>query len=656
MRLKKIYIATILGLLFSGPFGTLSAMMSSDFYKSKGDSCALVLDYAHAVEYYEQALRFEDQDSTLLAYLHLHNLLGDIYYKQGFFAEADKQFGYVLQVANEYQVDEEQGKALMGQSHILWRYGDNVASIEKILASIDLFKSLADTVQIVEASNILGGIYLSTGEIAKAQAIYKETLDIAVAKNDSVGMASSLEYHGVIKYFENDLTQAIKYYNRSLAINLKIKNELDAGITYGNIGEAYLRMGNYNKSLKYLAVSEEILLKHNFNSGLIFTNSCIGESWMGLGNYAKAHERFDKSIALIALTGELREKPRVLSLMSTCFAAEGKYYDAYQVHQDYAEAQDSFNLSNQNEKLMNIMSKYEFEKKEQENLFLQKENQVKELELAAKQSVIKFQYLIGGVLAFFLCVTLYLFAKLYKNKEMLDQSNKTKDKLFGFIAHDIKSPLANIQMMVQMLEHGLTLEKAERSKLLSDLSTSAFSVVQLADDLIAWSLAHQRGIELHPEQVLIGEAVKEALDLFRSQIQLKKLEVDSDILPFISAKVDKKALSSICRNVISNAIKFSEKGGEIKIRAAEVQSKKTKATMVELKFWDDGVGMTKEQIAHILSEQTFETTRGTANEKGSGLGLNMIKEFVEKSNGYIKIKSKPNQGTKFSVFLPAATD
>ncbi|UXX79052.1 tetratricopeptide repeat-containing sensor histidine kinase [Reichenbachiella carrageenanivorans] len=631
-------------------------MASSDLYKSKGDSCANVLDYEHAVQYYEQALRFDEQDSSLQVYLNLHNLIGGIYYKQGFFIKADKQFGLVLQVAGEHQYYKEKATALMGQSHILWRYGDNVASIEKVLSSIDLFKSLADTVQIVEASNILGGIYLSTGEISKAKEIYEETLAIAMASMDSAGMASSLEYHGVIKYFENDMMQAIKYYNSSLAINLKIKNELDAGITYGNLAEAYLRMNDYKQALEYLSISEDILLRHNFNSGLIFTNSCIGESWVGLRNYKQAHERYNKSLELIALTGELREKPRVLALISACFATEGKYYEAYQVHQDYAIAQDSFNIINQNEKLMNIMSKYEFEKKEQENLFLQKENQIKELELASKQSVIKFQYLAGGVLIFFLIITLYLFVRLYKNKVLLDQSNQAKDKLFGFIAHDIKSPLANIQMMVQMLDQGLDLDKSERSKFLSGLSESASSVVQLTDDLIAWSLAHQRGIELKPTNVLIGEVVKETLDLFRTQIQFKKIEVDSDILPYISARVDQKAFSFICRNVISNAIKFSERGGEISIRVVEIEPKGKKGAMVGLKIRDEGVGMTKDQVAQLLSEQIYESTRGTVNEKGSGLGLNMVKEFVEKSNGHIKIKSKPGEGTKFSVFLPTDTD
>lgn len=654
MRASLLLLCTF---LYPSLYLTLEAAKSSaddNLSKVRADSCAEVLDYDCAIEYYNQALLFERGDSTLIDYLSIHNLIGDIYYKQGYFPKANQSYESVIKWAEEYGIIKEKAKALMGQSHIQWRYGDNVISISNILESIDLFKSIQDTVHIVSASNILAGIYLSTGEIAKANDIYEETLTIAIAGKDSIGMASSFEYKGVIKFFENDFMRAIEYYKKSLAINTRIGNEVDAGITYGNIGEAFLRLDDFQSALEYFSIAEDILTRHNFNSGLIFVNYSAGECLMKLNQFGKAHDRFKKSLELILITGESREQPTVLGLIAECYANEGKFDEAYLVQKQYAAAKDSLNATNQNDQLMQIMSKYEFEKKEQENLFLLKENEIKEKELNAKQSIIFLQYVIGGIMLVFLMVVLYLFIKLYRNKVLLDRSNQAKNKLFGFIAHDIKSPLGNLQMLIHLLEEDFEDDKEKQSQLLYEVSKCAYAVVQLTDDLIAWSMAQQEGLGLHPENVVLGEIAKDSLDLFQSQTSYKKLTITNKIKPYIEAYVDRKALLSMIRNVLSNAVKFSSNGGIITLNASELSNKKSGRDMVELKFKDEGVGMTKEKVRLLVTTNEFATTRGTANEKGTGLGLNLVKEFVEKSNGYIKIKSKPGEGTKFSIFLPAA--
>lgn len=648
LKLGFVFIYT----LFIGDLGAAPQSNGLD----RADSCAQALNFECAIKLYREALLFEDEDSSINDFLKIHNLIGDIYYKQGYFTKANRSYQLVLKYGQEYKEEKEVAKALMGQSHVLWRYGDNVNSIQNILESIAMFRSLKDTVNLVSASNILGGIYASTGEFEKAGDIYEETLNIALAGKDSIGMASSYEYKGVIRSFNKHYTEAIKYYLKSLSINLKIGNVLDAGITNANIGEAYLNLEDYKIALEYLSVAEEILTRHNFNSGLIFVNYCSGECYMRLGEFPEAHQRFDRSIELIELTGESREKSTVLELKAECFELEGKFKSAYQVQKEYTMAKDSLNISNQNEQLMQIMGQYEFEKKEQENLFLQQENELKAKEIESKQAQIKLQYTIGAILLAFLFIVIFLFVKLYKNKKLLDEANQTKNKLFGFIAHDIKAPLGNMQMLVHMLEDGFAQNKEEHSKVLSELNNCAYSVVQLTDDLISWSVAQQDGLDFQPENLMLGELVIEAMELFKPQIAFKKIIIENAIPPFLEVYVDKKAFLSIMRNVISNAVKFSDPGGEVTLSAKEVMDKRTGRAMIELRCEDEGVGMSKNKAEQLVKSNRIETTRGTVNEKGTGLGLNLVKEFVQKSGGYIKIKSKENVGTRFSVFLPVAID
>lgn len=634
----------------AGPDASAMMMLQST-ERMRADSCASIPDYDCAIANYNRALDFLQSDSTLEEYLYIHNQIGDINYKQGYFSKANESYEKVLVWAQNDNNRRERAKALMGQSHLHWRYGDNVKSINLILESIDLFKSVKDTMNIVSASNILAGIYVSTGEIGKANLIYEETLAIAIAAKDSVGMASSYEYKGVVRFFEDNYIEAIEFYEKSLDINLRIGNELDAGITYGNIGEAYMRLRDYGSALEYFAIAEKIMTKHNFNSGLIFVNYSAGASLKEMGEYKIAHQRFQRSLDLIQLTGENRELHAVLGLIADCYAKEGKYRQAFDAHRRYVVAKDSFDAINQNDQLMQIMSKYEFEKKEQENLYLQKENAIKEKELESKQSVIILQYVIGGILVIFLVLVLYLFTKLYRNKVLLDHSNQAKNKLFGFIAHDIKSPLGNVQMLIHMLEEDLK-DNKDQSKILFELSKCAYSVVQLTDDLISWSMAQQEGLDFSAEPVVVGEIVKDSLELYEPQIKFKKLKIENNIEPYIEANVDQKAFLSMIRNVLSNAIKFSELGGVITLSAGEVQSKKTGADMIEIKIADEGVGMTKKKARSIIEGYEIKSTRGTANEKGTGLGLSLVRDFLLRANGYMKIKSKPDEGTKVSLYLP----
>ena len=189
-----------------------------------------------------------------------------------------------------------------------------------------------------------------------------------------------------------------------------------------------------------------------------------------------------------------------------------------------------------------------------------------------------------------------------------------------------------------------------------ELGNCTNTVSQLTDDLISWSVAQQDGLQFHPENVVLGEVVKDSLELFLPQIEMKAIEVENSIEPYIQVYVDRKALMSIARNVISNAVKFSKSGGKIKLSATEIFDEKSGRDMIEFKCKDEGVGMLKEKVKLLITSNKIESTRGTSNEKGNGLGLNLVKEFVIRSNGFLKIKSKPDQGTRFSIVLPGAKE
>ncbi|UXP34044.1 tetratricopeptide repeat protein [Reichenbachiella agarivorans] len=633
-------------ILFAFFLTASTAWGSKGVSETQGDSCVSALNYDCAVLHYKRALQFHESDSTISSFVRIQNKVADLYYQQGKFQQAYELYSLVLRYAGQKGLSYDKAVALEGMSHILWRYGDNVKSITSILESIELFKALSDTVSVISASNILAGVYTSTGELDQAEKIYDETLSLAVASHDSIGMASSYEYKGVVRFFRGEYPEAIEFYEKSLTINVLIGNELDAGITQGNIGEAYHQMGNYVTALAHYQKAEKALSQFQFNSGLIFINYSIGNSYLSLGQFDKALYRYQKSLELIRLTGEVRERPLVLKLIAECYAKQQDFKKAYFYHEAFTQAQDSLLQVNRNLELLDIMGKYELGKKEQENYLLAKENEIKLKELRTQEVIIKQQYAFGAGLMLLLMIAFYLAIRLYNNRILLIKSNKTKNKLFGFVAHDLKAPVANIQMLIDLLKTEIETENEEAKDLVVELNNATHAVSLLLNDLLSWSIAQQEGFSFLPKSVEIYEATRTCIELFEDQLEYKELQVDNRVGTDHVAWIDNKALLAVIRNLLSNAIKFSKVGGEIRIYSH------VKNGFVELTIADQGVGMKPEQIHQLLHSKKFVTHRGTSNEKGSGMGINLVKEFVHKSKGELRIESKMGEGTEVIIVLP----
>ncbi|PIB34155.1 hypothetical protein BFP72_01280 [Reichenbachiella sp. 5M10] len=630
-------------------WSTLGRAVDTADWMERGDSCAVALDYACAIQLYEEGAKQLGFGDSSGLYATFQNRLGKVHYDQGHFQQAYAYYQLALAQADSFGVSHEKAEALQGMSHILWRYGDNVKSIQLIVESMALFRDLRDTASVITASHILAGIYVSTGEVDEAKEIYQRALSMAEASRDSLGMASSYEYLGVVYFFKEEYAAAIAAYEQSLQMNLRLGQEIDAGVTYANIGEAYNYLQQYDQALVYFKKSEAVLGAHGFNSGLIFVCYSRGLTHMERDEYALALKYYQRSLALIAETGEAREKPRVLQLMADCYARQGRYQDAYHYHERYAEVHDSLLSVNRSIELLDIMGKYELEEKEKENELLTKENEWKQQELAHQEAVIKQHYFFGAVLFILLLIALVLAVKLYQIKILLTHADRTKNKLFGFVAHDLKAPVANIQMLIDMIKPELSQESEEVQELFEELNNASHSVSLLLNDLLSWSISQQEGFRFTPSALVLKDAAAYCIELFQDQLEYKRLKIDDQLSAETRVWMDDRALLAILRNLLSNAIKFSHAEGVIVFSASSSGGRVTFA------MEDHGVGMSQEQVDKILYTQEFVSRRGTANEKGSGLGLNLVKEFVEKSKGKFWIDSKLGEGTKISIRLDAAS-
>ena len=234
-----------------------------------------------------------------------------------------------------------------------------------------------------------------------------------------------------------------------------------------------------------------------------------------------------------------------------------------------------------------------------------------------------------------------------KTENSLKELIATKDKLFSIIAHDLRSPFNSIIGFSELLledSNNILLEDSEQY--IKIINSAAKNTLILLDNLLNWAKSQTGQLSFNPEKVLFSEVVQEIITLSKSIAKSKNISLEYSSTDHLEVFVDVNMLNTVLRNLISNAIKFTNFGGHIKVSAA------LKQNQVEITISDNGIGINKEKCAELFSITSNTTTLGTANENGSGLGLVLCKEFIQKNNGDIWVESEENKGSNFIFTLP----
>ena len=233
------------------------------------------------------------------------------------------------------------------------------------------------------------------------------------------------------------------------------------------------------------------------------------------------------------------------------------------------------------------------------------------------------------------------------SERKLKESNMSKDKFFSIIAHDLKAPFNSLlgfsELLVKEIQSNNLVYIKKYAHLIHKVSNQSYS---LLNNLLDWSLAQTGGMKFNPEKVNFTEMSNELIDYFNNIAQNKKISIKSTINSNLELVADRNMLTTIIRNLLSNAIKYTPQDGEITISA----TKDIKETNISIK--DTGVGIKTEDLGKLFKIEEASSTRGTENEKGTGLGLILCCDLVEKHNGKIWVESKVGSGSLFSFTIP----
>ena len=239
---------------------------------------------------------------------------------------------------------------------------------------------------------------------------------------------------------------------------------------------------------------------------------------------------------------------------------------------------------------------------------------------------------------------------LEKTNAKLIESNEMKDKILSLLAHDLKTPIAAFYGITDLMNNKYDeIEDVKKRKFISQLSTSAKNLIEMLDNILQWAIIKQDTSSIKYENINIKELIQKVMLILSVQAEKKQISIVLDIEENTNIYADKNRIMVVLMNLVSNSNKFTNPNGIVKIIAKNEGLNKIKINVI-----DNGVGMDDKVLNNLFKVNTRYTSLGTANEKGTGLGLIICKEFIEQCGGTLNIESKIGQGTNIEIILPSA--
>lgn len=571
----------------------------------------------------------------------------------------------------------------------------------------ELAVQLADSLELGRAKGNLGWIYYRLGIWDKAFKYSKDAYLIGISFNDKLEVGMALNNLGALYYQRKNYIEAIKNFKEAyeisleigdpflsirslnnLALNLSKVGELDSALHYANHAiEVNEKEGlMYFTSFTHRVIGDIFLAKNELDSAIhtyefalgiashqrlktyeasIFHR--LGKAYFLYGNNLKALDYLEKGVEISEQNGFQEELVKTYQVLATVYHSTGDITRAYFYHKASSELRDSMEEEIDEDRMSLLQAMFEVEKSDAEINFLKIENSLKELEI---QSVRRTVFVASGFvfLSLFLLLWLYIFNKKLKKandelkykkaitehqkKELesksheLHESNKMKNRLLSILGHDLKSPVAQLKGVLDLMHSkGLTREEFEGVSHI--LKRNVDGLFETMDNILSWSKSQMEGFNVQSSPTNLGKVIRPCMDLLQHQAVSKEININLNIDHEEKALVDKDLLQIVVRNLVSNAIKFSNKGSKIEIYTV------VEDEFLKLVVQDFGLGMSEIQRETILNEQVslLESSAGTEKEKGTGLGLNLCKEFLNLMRGKLDITSKKGEGTTVTVSL-----
>ena len=566
-----------------------------------------------SIEFSLETIKNPELSSFPKTEMKIYNILGQGYYFKNDYPSTYTQFLHTLAIAEKNSDQFHLFRMNMNLGTIFSRLEDNVEALKYYAVAFKHVKNLKDPTKEAMMLSNMAFLNIELGNLNQAKIELDETLALLEKNKQTTWLAWTFSTLGLYYLTLNDFDNALVNYQKSLDMHDEFNDvKAKADIKYG-LGRSYLGLNNLVKAEANINESVMLYASSDYDTGL-------EKAYRTLYEISKSKDDVAESLKYLELTEKL--------------------------------SNDNFKKKNRRNLAM-LNAKLNFEK-ETENLKAQNE-------LAINQQRKYVKWALAALFTSLVIVFLILNANkrekllnkklanqaeiLNENQEALTQINSNQDRLFSIVGHDLRGPIISLnEILTLYLEDPEGKDYFEKfaPQLKEDLEQVQFTM----DNLLHWGKTQMQGNTINVRSISVRNELDIILQLYRNEINKKAITINNQVAVNHSVFADLQQFNVIFRNLINNAIKFTPNEGMITIKT------KIKDKNLVIQVSDTGVGMTESDVQKLFSDTENFSNYGTNLEKGTGLGLRLVKAMVIKNSGEIIVKSEPNKGSQFIVQLP----
>ncbi len=482
----------------------------------------------------------------------------------------------------------------------------------------------------------VSGVYYDLRDYESALEKANEARALYMELGDSANISYSANILAIVHRALGNLDEALRYNREALRILIESKDTVQIVYNYNTNVEILMEQGRLDEAAEYANRTVEMSQKFGERDPYISALTTLASIYYRQDKIDQAEEALERALKEAREYSFKTQIPNIYLMKALIAASNGQNTEAFDLMEQRTQINDSIRSSEVSDRMAELNMKYETEKKEAE---------IERLNAKQEQSR-RVNYIILSGTAFILIALIviwYSYRQRMKISAELQRANDAKDRLLSVVAHDIKNPLSAMKGISGLLnEEYQSLAEDQKREMIAAIDSSSDKLYELLQNLLDWSISETGGLSFNPEKQSLKQIAEEAISLFQPAIAAKELTVHNNISKNVFVRADYKMIFSVFRNLLANAIIFTPNQKDVFLEAVFGEGE------VKICVRDTGKGIEAEQ------QEDLFTKRESSSKSGTGLGLILCKEFVERHDGKIWVESTEGEGASFYFTIPAA--
>jgi signal transduction histidine kinase/Tfp pilus assembly protein PilF len=627
-------------------------------YRKSGISCRILSRFDDAFQYFEKALEILNELNDKLGKAKVIQSIANIYLNLGDYKYALDYLHRCLLILKDLDEKQFEASILSTIGLAYQESGDFTSSLESYLKSMQIYSESSIDIPASLLNNI-GIVYMNLEDYETSLDYFNRSMKLATEKNNVLDRAFALGNIGIVHSHLKNYERAIEYYNESFVILHSLGNKLAESNALVNIGNAYKDLGQYDKAIDYqqshLRLQEEIADLSGKASALL----SIGNIYFEMSETEQAKKYYLDALRISQDIGDVinetashinlgklfaREKNTVLALDNLYMAIElaekrnakkdlsgihkilyeifrnvGNYEKAFHHFEQYFTTEKEIINSESDRRMKSLSIQYQFQNAESEKKIALQEKEI---------------YMLKNI-------------ELAEANENLIRVNEEKNEFMGIAAHDLRNPLSGILSFSRKLQTKFdTYDKEKICEIAHNIEITSEKMFDLIAKMLDINAIESGKRNLSIQKFDASRVIEKVVNDFRKPAEKKNISIVSELQEEMLINSDSKALEQILENLISNAVKFTLPGKNIKIKAASINN------TIHIDVKDSGPGLTETDMQKLFGRFTRLSAQPTGNENSTGLGLSISKKLTELLSGKIWCENNAPDGAVFKLELP----